>query len=167
MIKKLLSSIFLICSPVAAHGANLVYTMDGHEENWTAFHYEDKVNGNIDSCFAISNDLGLGFKSNKEGTGLVIWDQQGQQKPQTDKQAAITVGKQHFIFTMKAMDRNMLMNRMQPDDFRKLLRSLSFGQMALIEYGQHPVSIVDLSGMPTMLNYFNKCNAKAGFTKIK
>lgn len=166
-MRKLLLMVGLLCLPTAVLAADPNYKMDAHEKNWTVFHYDNVANHRVDFCFTVSNDLTLGFKSNREGVGMQVWDQQGKQTPNTDKEVALTVGKQHFIFTMKVMDKNTLMNRVRQQDFTKLLQALSYGQVAIVEYGQSPISIVDLSGLPNMLNKFRQCTINAGFPGYK
>ncbi|CAI3925680.1 hypothetical protein [Commensalibacter papalotli (ex Botero et al. 2024)] len=167
MIKK----IFLITAgllfPLITNAGEPVYQLDGKDGNWSAFHYYDPQLQKVTACFALSNDLTLGFKSNDEGVGLLLWDKQGNLVPKTDSKAAITVGKQHFIFMMQAMDKNISMNRLTETDFKGLLQALSYGQIALLEYQKHPVSMVDLSGLPNMLVKFHQCIEKAKFKDYK
>lgn len=138
------------------------YTMDGHADYWTAFHYFDE-NQKISSCFVLSNDLVLGFKADLHSVGLLIWDQKARQHAGLTKKVAITLGKEHLVFSMQAMDKNMLMNRLNTRDFETLLRKLSFSNFAVVEYGQQPVSMVNLTGLPLMLSQFRHCMTQAGF----
>lgn len=166
-MKKILSVVVGLLLPIMANAAQPAYELDGKDGNWSAFHYVDEQSQKITACFALSNDLMLGFKSNEEGVGLLLWDKQGNLIPKTDSKAAITVGKQHFIFTMQAMDKNMSMNRLSVVDFKRLLQALSYGQIALLEYQQKPVSMIDLSGLPNMLARFHQCIEKAHFKDYK
>lgn len=167
MIKK----IFLVTAglffPLITNAAQPIYQLDGKDGNWSAFHYYEPPSQKVTACFALSNDLTLGFKSNDEGVGLLLWDKQGNLVPKTDSKAAITVGKQHFIFTMQAMDKNMSMNRLSEGDFKRLLQFLSYGQIAFLEYSKQPVSMIDLSGLPNMLVRFHQCIEQAKFEDYK
>lgn len=169
MIKRILFTITGLIVPLITNAAQPVYQLDGKEGNWSAFHYYEgeEPSQKITSCFALSNDLTLGFKSNGEGVGLLIWNKQGTLVTKTDAKAAITVGKQHFIFTMQAMDKNMSMNRLSKTDFKNLLQALSYGQIALLEYQKNPVSMVNLSGLPNMLVKFHQCITNANFKDYK
>ncbi len=144
-----------------------IYQMDGHEANWTAFHYVDEKKNTIDACFVISNDLVLGFKKDANNVGLFIWDVKAQLIPGNNKKVALTIGKEHFLFTMKAMDKNMLMNRLKNDDFKILLSKLSYANLVIVEFGQQPVNIVDLLGLPSMLSKFQRCVNDANFKSFK
>ncbi|CAI3938203.1 unnamed protein product [Commensalibacter communis] len=163
MLKKLILATGIFIGSVTVHATEPVYQLDGKEGNWSAFHYTDEQTKKSTACFALSNDLLLGFKSNHEGVGLLLWEKQGTLVPKTNSKAAITVGKQHFIFTLQAMDKNMSMNRLSETDFKRLLRALSYGQIAFLEYQKAPVSMVDLSGLPNMLAKFHQCVEKAQF----
>ncbi|MDI2113698.1 hypothetical protein [Commensalibacter nepenthis] len=167
MNKKLLLIITIVMGSITAHAAQPMYYLDGKDGNWSAFHYYDEQSKKITSCFALSNDLTLGFKSNDEGVGLLLWNKQGNLVPKTESKAAITVGKQHFIFVMQAMDKNMSMNRLSEINFKRLLQSLSYGQFAFLEYQKNPVSMVDLTGLPSMLARFHQCIEKAKFKDYK
>lgn len=158
-LRWVLVCFFVVTTPLYAGEKH--YVLDRHEANWTAFHYTDEKQ-EISSCFALSNDLTLGFKKDSKAVGLMVWDQKGLQNPGSDRKMAITVGKEHFLFIMKAMDRNMLMNRLNIKDFKTLLSRLSYVDMAVVEYGQQPVSIVDMSGLPSVLSQFQHCMSKVG-----
>lgn len=166
-MKKILFVIAGFLFPIMTNAAQPVYQLDGKEGNWSAFHYVDEQSQKITACFALSNDLVLGFKSNEEGVGLLLWDKQGNLIPKTDSKAAITVGNQHFIFTMQAMDKNMSMNRLSVADFKRLLQALSYGQIALLESQKNPVSMIELAGLPNVLARFHQCIEKAHFKDYK
>ena len=162
----LVYSLFLFCLQVKA--AEQTYHLDGHEGNWTAFHYSH-MKQQIDSCHVLSNDLVLGFERDANNVGLILWDSKGKQIPGRNKNIALTINKEHFLFTMKAMDKNMLMNRLNLRDFNYLLQKLSYADLVVVEYGQQPVNIVDLLGLPSMLSKFNYCisQAKFGFSEYE
>lgn len=163
MFRKLLFMVIFSCLfNQSIYADQQKYNMDEHAQNWTAFHYSDEKQ-HITSCFVLSNDLVLGFKSDVHNVGLFIWDAKGQQKPGLDKKVAITIGKEHLLFLMKAMDQNMLMNRLKLQDFQHLLQKLSYADIAIVEYGQQPVNVVDLSGLPVILSKFRHCITQAGF----
>lgn len=164
MMLRIVLFIFVVFFVIITHvnAAEQIYHMDGHEGNWTAFHYSDNQQP-INSCFVISNDLVLGFKKNADYVGLVIWDAKGKQIPGSDKKIALTIGKEHFLFVMQAMDKNMLMNRLNVNDFKTLLQKLSYADFVVVEYGQQPVNIVDLTGLPSMLSKFQYCVDQAKF----
>lgn len=167
MIKKMILIAAGVIFPLIASAAQPIYQLDAKDGNWSAFHYQDAQSQKVTACFALSNDLALGFKSNNEEVGLVTWNKQGKLQPKTDTRFAITVGKQHFTFTMQAMDQNMSMNRLSDQDFKRLLQALSYGQIALLEYGKNPVSVVDLSGLPNVLAKFHQCIKNANFKDYK
>lgn len=167
MIKRIGIIITGIILPLVVNANEPVYQQDGKEGNWSAFHYDDKKSNKITACFALSNDLTLGFKSNAESVGLLLWDKQANLITKAESKVAITVGKQHFIFTMQAMDKNMSMNRLSDADFKKLLQALSYGQFAFLEYPNKPVSMIDLTGLPNMLAKFHQCIKAANFKDYK
>ena len=166
MQKKIfqLFSVMLFLSN-AAYAQEKGYYIDQTTENWTALHHINPNNQKTDFCMALSNDFVLGFKSNKEGVGLQIWDAEGQQIPNHEKSIALNIGKKHYIFNIKAMDHNTLMNRLDPSDFNILLKNLSYSSFVLVEYTKNAMKPIDLSGLPEILTLFHQCTINAGFTE--